>query len=159
MDQQLENRRWLYRVWYYLERRVKELIFGCHMCGQCVVRSTALKCPMTCPKQMRNGPCGGSMDGQCEVYPERPCIWTRAYERADRAAWMKKKMALIQPALDWSLYGSSAWLNIWPEKKTDLSGHAFSPAPKPAANLWEEDEGPKAAGCAVKRCGCRILEQ
>src|SRR5512133_1953050 len=103
----IKNHGLFYRVWYYLERRTKELLFDCHMCGQCVVRSTALTCPMTCPKQLRNGPCGGSMDGKCEVYPDRPCIWAQAYGRADRADWMKKKLAFIQPAIDWSLFGSS----------------------------------------------------
>jgi hypothetical protein len=125
-----------YRVWFYLERRLKELMFDCHMCGQCVVRSTALVCPMQCPKQLRNGPCGGSMNGMCEVYPERRCIWTQAHERAEKFPPLKKKLAVIQPAVDWSLYATSAWLNIWPLKKTDLSGHAFTPAPVPSGNLW-----------------------
>ena len=29
------------------------------MCGQCVLHSTGLTCPMACPKTLRNGPCGG----------------------------------------------------------------------------------------------------
>ncbi|HOR29503.1 MAG TPA: methylenetetrahydrofolate reductase C-terminal domain-containing protein, partial [Candidatus Sumerlaeota bacterium] len=85
---------------------------------------------------LRNGPCGGSMDGHCEVYPDRRCIWTQIHTRADRAGWMKLKLARIQPAVDWRLFGTSAWLNIWPGKKIDADGHAFSPAPVPSDNRW-----------------------
>ena len=54
------------------------------MCGQCALPVTAYACPMTCPKQLRNGPCGGvGMDGSCEVYPGMRCVWLMAYERAD----------------------------------------------------------------------------
>jgi hypothetical protein len=42
-----------------VEKAVKGPVFGCRMCGQCVLHSTGLTCPMTCPKQLRNGPCGG----------------------------------------------------------------------------------------------------
>ncbi len=54
-------------------------VFGCSMCGQCVLHSTGLTCPMTCPKQLRNGPCGGvRADGGCEVKPEMRCVWLKA---------------------------------------------------------------------------------
>ena len=42
-----------------VEAAVKKPVFGCHMCGQCVLHSTGLTCPMECPKTLRNGPCGG----------------------------------------------------------------------------------------------------
>ena len=48
-----------------VERKVKGLLFDCQMCGSCVLSSTGMSCPMNCPKQMRNGPCGG-------VRAERP---------------------------------------------------------------------------------------
>lgn len=32
---------------------------------------------MTCPKGLRNGPCGGTLDGLCEVLPDQPCVWTQ----------------------------------------------------------------------------------
>ena len=38
---------------------------------------------MTCPKTLRNGPCGGvRADGGCEVKPEMRCVWLKGYERA-----------------------------------------------------------------------------
>ena len=58
------------RLFTAAERR-QGALFGCRMCGQCALPTTGYACPMTCPKQLRNGPCGGvSPDGSCEVYPE-----------------------------------------------------------------------------------------
>ena len=66
----------------------KKPVFGCHMCGQCVLHSTGMVCPMNCPKNIRNGPCGGvALDGSCEVYPEMKCVWTRAYTQSQRLIW------------------------------------------------------------------------
>ena len=66
-----------------IEHAVKEPVWGCKMCGQCVLHDTGLTCPMTCPKTLRNGPCGGVRpDGHCEVVPEMPCVWVKAYERS-----------------------------------------------------------------------------
>ena len=66
-----------------IEKATKGPVFGCKMCGQCVLHSTGLTCPMTCPKTLRNGPCGGvRADGTCEVKPEMQCVWLKAYERS-----------------------------------------------------------------------------
>src|SRR5438067_10645543 len=57
------------------ERVLKGLLFDCRMCGQCVLSSTGMSCPMNCPKNLRNGPCGGvRADGGCEVRPEVECV-------------------------------------------------------------------------------------
>lgn len=152
MFQQIKTRKLLYRLVYYFERRTKETVLDCHMCGQCVARSTSMICPMQCPKQLRNGPCGGSMDGKCEVYTDRPCIWTKIHTRADRFGWMRRKLTKILPALDWRLYGSSALLNLTTEHKIDKDGRALSHAPKPRGNRWaphDEAEAPAAAPAAT----------
>ena len=61
------------------ERLVKGALFDCKMCGQCVLSSTGMSCPMNCPKNLRNGPCGGVRDnGNCEVRPEMKCVWLEA---------------------------------------------------------------------------------
>src|ERR1700694_3232529 len=53
-----------------VERSVKGLLFDCRMCGQCILSSTGMSCPMNCPKNLRNGPCGGvRADGHCEGRP------------------------------------------------------------------------------------------
>ena len=136
------NRIWtrsrLYRVLFGFEEWFKKRVFGCHSCGQCVLRSTSLVCPQTCPKQMRNGPCGGSMFGKCEVFPDRDCVWTKIHERADTHAMqifdMSEKIVRIQPAVDWSLVGTSAVGSIL-EGKTDSDGGILSPHPVPDAQL------------------------
>lgn len=67
------------------EHFAKGVLFDCHHCGQCVLSHTGYRqCPMACPRQLRNGPCGGSMDGHCEVFPERACVWTRIHYAVDR---------------------------------------------------------------------------
>lgn len=64
-------------VVFSLEKWIKDKVFDCQACGQCVLSHTALICPMNCPKGLRNGPCGGTLDGKCEVIPEIDCVWTR----------------------------------------------------------------------------------
>lgn len=96
-----------------LEKISKGPLFGCKMCGQCALRLTGMTCPMTCPKQLRNGPCGGVRSGgYCEVYPERRCVWTDAYERSQRMRIYGQKIRDLQPPVDWSLEGQSAWVNM-----------------------------------------------
>jgi 5,10-methylenetetrahydrofolate reductase len=66
---------------YKSEKWLKEVLFGCQTCGQCVLSHTAMVCPMNCPKGLRNGPCGGTLDGKCEVIPELDCVWTRIEQK------------------------------------------------------------------------------
>lgn len=95
-----------------VETAGKKALFGCRMCGQCVLHETGLTCPMGCPKTLRNGPCGGvRMNGHCEVIPEMMCVWVKAERRARWLPW-RGSILRIQPALDWSLQGSSAWMNV-----------------------------------------------
>ena len=61
---------------FQAEKWLKEKAFGCQTCGQCILTHTAMICPMNCPKGLRNGPCGGTLDGKCEVLPELDCVWT-----------------------------------------------------------------------------------
>jgi methylene-tetrahydrofolate reductase-like protein len=96
-----------------IEKAVKIPLFGCRMCGQCILHSTGLVCPMNCPKNLRNGPCGGVLvDGYCEVYPDRPCVWVRAYEGSLRLPVWRDQMARINPPVDWRLQGTSSWANL-----------------------------------------------
>ena len=94
------------------EHASKKVAFGCKMCGQCILHETGMTCPMGCPKTLRNGPCGGvRLNGHCEVVPDMMCVWVKA-ER--RSRWLPWRAAIfrIQPGLDWSLQGSSAWINL-----------------------------------------------
>lgn len=91
----------------------KRWIFDCQMCGQCVLHSTGMTCPMTCPKNLRNGPCGGvRAGGGCEVAPNTPCIWVQAFNRSQRMGKHANDLMILQLPLDYRLKGSSAWVNM-----------------------------------------------
>jgi Methylene-tetrahydrofolate reductase C terminal len=95
------------------EHVVKRRVWGCQMCGQCVLHSTGLTCPMTCPKTLRNGPCGGVRpDGTCEVKPEMRCVWVKAYERSERLPIWGEHIDDLRPPVDNRLNGTSAWINL-----------------------------------------------
>ena len=87
------------------------------MCGNCVLSSTGMACPMNCPKTLRNGPCGGvRANGNCEVKPEMKCVWVEAWSGS---AKMKNNLAIqeIQFAVNHSHRGSSAWIRLAKENK------------------------------------------
>lgn len=77
---------------------------------------------MRCPKQMRNGPCGGPTGGMCEVHRDRKCIWFRIYRRNQFFGQIHKIERRIMP-LDWELWETAAWLNVL-TKKISLSGES-----------------------------------
>lgn len=96
-----------------VERAVKRPIWGCRMCGQCVLHATGLTCAMTCPKNMRNGPCGGVLqNGHCEVEPHRRCTWVQAWQRSARLPLWREQIAQLRPPVDWRLEGTSSWENL-----------------------------------------------
>ncbi len=100
------------RLMIWGEAITKEAIFDCQMCGQCVLHSTGMTCPMTCPKDLRNGPCGGVRpDGHCEVIPEMPCVWVSAWERSTRMPANGEKIHELLAPLDNRLQDTSAWVN------------------------------------------------
>jgi hypothetical protein len=52
------------------------------MCGSCNVVEFGGLCPKAqCPKELLNGPCGGAIDGMCEVNKGNECVWNLIYER------------------------------------------------------------------------------
>jgi hypothetical protein len=90
----------------------KGALFNCQMCGQCVLHSTGMTCPMNCPKNLRNGPCGGvRANGHCEIKPEMPCVWVQAWERSRKMGEYGNEMLLLLPPLNKSLQNTSAWVN------------------------------------------------
>jgi len=101
------------RLLLFFEDIVKVPLFGCQHCGECVLSSTAFVCSQRCPKQLRNGPCGGTGDdGSCEVYPERTCVWYKIYFRSQ----LLNRMSLlykINKVHNWNLQGTSSWLNVF----------------------------------------------
>jgi hypothetical protein len=95
------------------ERAIKGLLFDCRMCGQCVLSSTGMSCPMNCPKNLRNGPCGGvRSDGGCEVRPDMKCVWYEAVAGSARIPGGVEAVRAVQPAIDRRLQGRSSWLRV-----------------------------------------------
>jgi hypothetical protein len=100
----------------FIERLIKGFLFDCRMCGDCILSSTGMSCPMNCPKRMRNGPCGGvRADGQCEVRPDMRCVWVDAWDGARRME-QGQRIHVLQPQLDQQLQGCSTWLRVAREK-------------------------------------------
>lgn len=99
------------RVLAAIERFVKGPLFGCRMCGNCLLQETAFICPMECPKGARNGPCGGSTEAHCYVDPTRPCIWYHIYDRAFRLG-REEKLLEVLPPLDWDKVGTETWGDV-----------------------------------------------
>jgi hypothetical protein len=99
-----------------VERGVKGFLFDCQMCGQCALSSTGMSCSMNCPKNLRNGPCGGvRANGHCEVKPEMKCVWVAAWEGAQRMSGGTSILAVQKP-VDHSRKGTSSWLRVVRDK-------------------------------------------
>jgi methylenetetrahydrofolate reductase (NADPH) len=104
------------RVLETVEYVIKGPMFGCRMCGNCLLQETAFICPMECPKGLRNGPCGGSTSEKCYVDPTRPCIWYKIYDRAFK---MNRQEMLLEvlPPLDWEKTGTETWGDVFNQVK------------------------------------------
>jgi methylenetetrahydrofolate reductase (NADPH) len=95
------------------EHTAKKPLFDCQDCGDCSLAEIAYLCPESqCAKNQRNGPCGGTRDGLCEV-AERECIWARAYERLK--PYGEEDSMLEGPVVfnNNVLRGTSAWANTF----------------------------------------------
>ncbi len=99
------------RAAHLLEQAAKVPMFKCRDCGDCSLPDIAYVCPESiCAKNQRNGPCGGTRDGLCEVY-DTECIWSQAYERLK--AYGEEEDMLSTPVVvkDNALARTSAWAN------------------------------------------------
>ncbi len=95
-----------------IEYLLKKPSFNCNMCGQCILHDTGL----TCPKNLRNGPCGGvRRNGHCEVNPDMKCVWLKAFYRADKLHRLEQ-LNTVKPPVNNLLKGTSAWIN-WLTKR------------------------------------------
>jgi len=101
----------------FVERNVKGFLFDCQMCGKCVLGETGMACPMNCPKQLQNGPCGGvQTNGNCEVIADMPCVWVEA-EKGSRLMRHGSGINNVRLPVDNRLKGSSSWLRVVREKR------------------------------------------
>jgi methylenetetrahydrofolate reductase (NADPH) len=105
----------LERFFHKLEHLIKVLIFDCKDCGDCALIDVAYLCPMSqCPKNQRNGACGGSFEGWCEVYPgKKQCVYVMAYARLKKHGEEAQLDKGIVPPCNWDLYQTSSWINFY----------------------------------------------
>ncbi len=109
----LENRPSLAKGMHTIEHAGKVAWFGCRDCGDCSLPDCGYLCPtVSCSKNARNGPCGGSREGRCEL-DDKECIWSRAYERLK--AYGETEHMIEGPAILYNarLKGTSSWSNTF----------------------------------------------
>lgn len=74
----------------------------CAGCGNCILAETGGICPVSrCAKNLLNGPCGGSKNGECEIGNETPCVWQEIYDHLERQG-RQNLIEPITPPKDWS---------------------------------------------------------
>src|SRR5262249_3699678 len=129
-----------------LEHVSKSIFFQCKDCGDCSLPDIAFLCPESqCAKNQRNGPCGGTRDGRCEVEGYGDCIWLRAYERLKHENSEQDLLKHAPVVQNQGLRGTSAWANFW-LGRDHAAKRANTRDPVEASG----DSSPKAADLAIK---------
>jgi len=102
-------------IFHKLEHLSKVMLFNCKDCGDCALIDVAYVCPMSqCPKNQRNGACGGSFNGWCEVYPgKKQCVYVRAYARLKKHGEEAQLQNNMVPPCNWDLNQTSSWMNYY----------------------------------------------
>lgn len=124
------------RLSYWLEKEAKHLGYGCNDCGDCSLPDCAYLCPLAnCSKHSRNGPCGGSAGGKCELL-DKECFWARVYERlksyGESEQMFDRPVVLYNPKLK----HTSAWANTY------LDRDHFAPAEETPATQAPVETAP-----------------
>ena len=110
---QVEKSKKLIAVAHVLEQASKVPVYHCRDCGDCSLPDVAYMCPESeCVKNQRNGPCGGTKAGMCEVL-DKECIWLRAYDRLKPFGQEEKMLERPVVFRDASLRNTSAWANTF----------------------------------------------
>jgi ferredoxin len=75
----------------------------CRGCARCRLYEFGGVCPITrCAKHLLNGPCGGSVDGRCEVDPKLECAWQEIIRRLEAQGRLDLLDDIPSP-VNWSL--------------------------------------------------------
>jgi methylenetetrahydrofolate reductase (NADPH) len=99
---------------HWMEKLSKEVSVDCRECGDCALPHLAYLCPESgCPKGLRNGPCGGSFRGKCEVYPDRDCLYVRVYNRLKAAGREEELRDMPLITRNWELQRQPSWLTYF----------------------------------------------
>jgi ferredoxin len=79
-------------------KRLTDFEKRCVMCGECIQDLFEGVCPISrCPKSMLNGPCGGSINGKCEVSSEMDCVWDIIYKKLKEKGQLNKLKKIQEP--------------------------------------------------------------
>jgi len=107
-------------VIFKMEKWLKEKLYDCQTCGQCIPTHTKL----IYPKGLRKGPCGGTLDGKCEVISEIDCVWAKIELKKKEAKSTKTRLpqeeSLLNTASDVNLFNGK-------NRETRLRGVYFDP--------------------------------
>jgi methylenetetrahydrofolate reductase (NADPH) len=124
-----------------LERVSKSLLFRCKDCGDCSLADIAFLCPESqCAKNQRNGPCGGTREGRCEVDGFGDCIWLRAYHRLKHDGVELTLLAHAPVVQNQGLRGTSSWANSW-LGRDHVARRATQPGRRPGQAHATPDRG------------------
>jgi methylenetetrahydrofolate reductase (NADPH) len=121
----------LSRMAYRVEKVSKLAMYGCQDCGDCSLPDCAYLCPKhDCSKCGRNGPCGGSADGRCEL-DDKECFWARIYERLKYYGESENMLERPVTLYNATLKNTSSWANTFLDR--DHNAPAAAPE-KPKTN-------------------------
>ncbi len=96
-----------------VERFSKLAMYGCQDCGDCSLPDCAYLCPKkNCSKCGRNGPCGGSANGRCEL-DDKECFWARIYERLKTYGESETMLERPVTIYNATLKETSSWANTF----------------------------------------------
>ena len=118
---QIEKSKVAKKVAHAAEQAMKVPLYGCRDCGDCSLPDIGELCPESqCVKNQRNGPCGGTRAGKCEIL-DKDCIYLRAYNTLK--LYGEEEQILQHPVVfkDSSLQGTASWANTF--AKRDHYGH------------------------------------
>lgn len=83
-------------------KRLNDFEKRCIMCGECIEDEFEGFCPVSrCPKNLLNGPCGGAVDGKCEVDSDLDCVWILIYNRLKERGKLDTLKVIRKPK-NWS---------------------------------------------------------
>jgi methylenetetrahydrofolate reductase (NADPH) len=130
-----------------LERLSKTVLYSCKDCGDCSLPDMAFLCPESqCAKNQRNGPCGGTRDGRCEVEGLGECVWLRAYERLKHDGIEETLLAHAPVVQNQGLRGTSSWANFWLGRD-----HSANPMAQARPDGRPTPDGPGGSGRPQRR--------
>jgi len=90
-------------------KRIGDFEKRCNLCGECITHLFGGFCPISrCPKGMLNGPCGGSVNGKCEVNKDVDCVWDLIVKRFKKKGELDKLKQINAPK-DWSKSTEMFW--------------------------------------------------